>query len=453
MTTTQPLQQSQERLLSLDAFRGLTIACMIMVNYPGTWDHVFGPLLHVEWNGLAPADLIFPSFIFMVGVSIAFAFRKRLDAGQSPAAMRNKVLIRASKLFLLGMFLYMLVPIITNTLNRTWGTFDFLKYFTEDLRYTGVLHRIALVFLACGLLFIYTKPRTQLAVCILFLIGYWLCMSYIPMPGRSAAQNTLIEAAATSDTDTVIDSDVGFDLWKSLDTLLRTPTVDLRPGDNLATWVDSKLLPGRPWWGEWNHERNWEEWKKTEPNMQPWDPEGFLSTFPAISSGLIGIFVGLLLLGQRSQERKAIILFFSGALLMAGGYVWGLVHPINKSLWTSSYVLFSSGFACTVLASCFYYMDILGRKRLLHFAVVFGCNAITIYCLAAVMGMFLYGNHFGFFGAESGGGLNDCVMNWLLTNVPGCTAKCASVTYALLFVCVNFIPAWILYKLKIYIRL
>ena len=193
MTTTQSLQQSPGRLLSLDAFRGLTIACMVMVNFPGTWDHVYGPLLHVEWNGLAPADLIFPSFIFMVGVSIAFAFRKRLDAGQSPATMRNKVIIRAVKIFLVGMLLYALVPTITNTLNQTWGKFDFLKYFTEDLRYTGVLHRIALVFLACGLLFLYTEPRTQLAICILLLVGYWLCMSYIPMPGQSVAQNTQIE--------------------------------------------------------------------------------------------------------------------------------------------------------------------------------------------------------------------------------------------------------------------
>jgi predicted acyltransferase len=446
MTTAQPLRQSQERLLSLDAFRGLTIACMIMVNNPGTWAHVYQPLRHAEWNGLSPTDLIFPSFIFMVGVSIAFAFRKRLDAGQSPSTMRNKVIIRALKIFLVGMFLYMLAPILTNTFKQTWGEFDFLKYFTEDLRYTGVLHRIALVFLVCGLLFIYTKPRTQLTLCILFLVGYWLCMSYIPMPGRSVAQNTQIETAATSGAET------GCNLWKSLDTVLRTPTVELRPGNNLAAWVDSKLLPGRPWVGPWNH-RNWDERKEKEPNMQPWDPEGVLSTLPAISSGLIGIFAGLLLLGQWSQERKAIILFFSGALLMAGGYAWGLIHPINKSLWTSSYVLFSSGFACTVLASCYYYMDILGRKRLLHFAVILGCNAIAIYCLADVLSMFMYGNHFGFFGQGDDLGLNHRVMNWLMGNVPGCTMEFASMAYALLFVCANFVVAWVLYILKIFIRL
>ena len=136
---------------------------------------------------------------------------------------------------------------------------------------------------------------------------------------------------------------------------------------------------------------------------------------------------------------------------MAGGYAWGTIHPINKSLWTSSYVLFSSGFACTVLAAFFYYMDILGRKRLFHVGVVFGCNAIAIYCLADVLSIFMYGNHLGIEGL--GDGLNHMVMDWLMANVPGCTAKFASMCFALLFVFANFIPAWILYKCKIFIRL
>jgi len=471
MTTSPSLQPSQERLLSLDAFRGFTIACMILVNFPGTWGHVYGPLLHVDWNGLTPTDLIFPSFIFMVGVSIAFAYRKRLEAGHSRAKMRNKVIVRSLKIYLVGMLLYMLGPILENTLKQTWGDFNFLTYFTEDLRYTGVLHRIALVFLVCGLFFLYTKPRTQVFFCTLFLVGYWFCMSYIPMPGQDVAQNAPVEEVAAvveanPDPDAEAVPAEGSDIWRKIDTLLRTPTVELRPGDNLATWVDGRiwsyegeegkvyygLLPGRTWWGPWNHERNWEEWKATEPNMQPWDPEGFLSTLPSFSSGFIGIFAGLLLLGPRSKERKAIILFFSGALLMAGGYAWGTIHPINKSLWTSSYVLFSSGFACTVLASFFYYMDILGRRRLLHIGVVFGCNAIAIYCLADILSIFMYGNHFGFFGEDSGG-LNHIVMDWLMLNVPGGTAQFASMAYALLFVFTNFIVAWILYKCKIFIRL
>jgi len=430
----------RERLDALDAYRGLTIAAMITVNNPGTWSDVYAPLLHVEWNGLAPADVIFPSFVFMVGVSVAFSLCKHLAKGTSRGSLATKVITRAVKIYLVGMVLYMLGPIIANTLKQTWGQFDFLKYFTEGLRYTGVLHRIAIVFLVCGLLFLHAKPRTQLAVCILFLVGYWLCMSRIPMPGQDVTENA-VTCPANADSCS---------LWHRLDTLIRTPTVELRPGSNLATWVDGKLLPGRTWWGPWNEERRWDEWKKAEPNMQPWDPEGFLSTVPAICTGFIGVFAGLLLLSQRSQERKVIILFFSGALLMAGGYVWGLVFPINKSLWTSSYVLFSAGLSCTILAACTYYMDVLGRKRLLHVAVVFGCNAIAIYCLSDILSLFLYGNHLGLWGHA---GINYLVMDWLLVNVPGCSAKFASMAYALLFVCVNFIPAYILYKAKIFIRL
>ena len=432
------------RLDSLDAFRGLTIASMIMVNNPGTWNYVYDPLLHADWNGLTPTDLIFPSFIFMVGVSIAFSFCKHHAQGMQRSSRATKVFTRAIKIYLVGMALYMIEPVLRIAMEQSWATFNYWEFFTAELRYTGVLHRIAIVFLACGLLFLYTTPRMQRFICILFLVGYWLCMSYIPMPETKPVS----EVVAVTSTDTVSPDT---DLWQRLDMLLRTPTVELRPGNNLATWVDSKLLPGRTWWGPWNHERDWTQWKKTEPNMQPWDPEGFLSTIPSISSSLIGIFVGLLLLSPRSQERKTIILFFCGTLLMAGGYAWGLIFPINKSLWTSSYVLFSAGFACTVLAACIYYMDVLCRKRLLHFAVVFGCNAIAIYCLSTILGMFLYENPFGFWGNTAG--LNHIVMDWLKISVPGCTAKCASLIYALLFVCANFIPAYILYKAKIYIRL
>ena len=437
---TEQSAANRERLDALDAYRGLTIAAMITVNNPGTWSYVYGPLRHVNWNGLAPTDLIFPSFVFMVGVSIAFSLCKHLAKGTPRGGLAAKVITRAVKIYLVGMILYMIGPIVANTLKQTWGEFDFLKYFTEDLRYTGVLHRIAIVFLVCGLLFLYTKPRTQLAVCILFLVGYWLCMTRIPMPGQGVSEKMATSTVSTDSSG----------LWHRLDTFIRMPTVELRPGNNLATWVDGKLLPGRTWWGPWNEERKWEEWKKTEPNMQPWDPEGFLSTVPAICSGFIGVFAGLLLLSRRSQERKVVILFFSGALLMAGGYVWGLIFPINKSLWTSSYVLFSAGLSCTILAACTYYMDILGRKKALHVAVIFGCNAIAIYCFADVLRLFLYGNDFGLW---SHSGVNHLVMDWLLANVPGCSGEFASMAYALLFVCVNFIPAYILYKAKIFIRL
>lgn len=383
-------QPKQGRLLSLDAFRGFTIACMILVNFPGTWDHVYAPLLHVEWNGLTPTDLIFPSFIFMVGVSIVFAFQKRKDSGVPVGSLATKVVLRALKIYVVGMFLFLLFPLWDLLLG------DGKSIAISDIRFTGVLHRIALVFLVCGLLFLYTKWKTQLIICLLFLFGYWGCMMFIPTPGQ--------------------DGKVMFE-----------------PGNNLATWVDGYLLPGRPWWGPWNHERPWDE------AMTPWDPEGALSTFPSICSGIIGMFAGMLLLSRKSQERKVMILYLAGALMMGLSYFWDQVFPINKSMWTSSYVLFSSGFACTVLASFLYLVDILGYKRWVWIGLVFGCNAIAVYCLADIL--------YPFYAAW----LNEPMMEKLIS--AGTSANFASMVSAITFVAINFIPAWILYKCKIYIRL
>ena len=401
MTTTPALQPAQERLLSLDAFRGFTIACMILVNFPGTWEHVYGPLLHVEWNGLTPTDLIFPSFIFMVGVSIAFAYRKRIDAGHSKAQMRNKIIVRAVSIYLVGMFLNVIEPIVRFFLNFSENMqnpekFALLQHWLlYEIRYTGVLHRIALVFLVCGLLFLYARVRTQVWLCIFFLLGYFCVCTMIPTPGQ----------------DKVV----------------------FEPGNNIVSWVDSKLLPGKVWWNPDNHERPW------NPEMTPWDPEGILSTFPSFSTCLIGVFAGLLLLSKRTQERKIIILFFSGALMLGASYFADIAFPINKSMWTSSYVLFAGGFACTVLAASMYFVDVLGYKRWAYVGIVFGCNAIAIYVLADLLAPFFYT------------GLNRQVMDALIEF--GTSPKFASMAFALLFVSVNFFAAWCLYKLKIFIRL
>ena len=399
----QHAEQKQRRLLSLDAFRGLTIAAMVLVNNPGTWDYVYAPLLHKPWDGLTPTDLVFPFFIFMVGVSIAFAFQKRKDAGEPVSKMRNKVIFRALKIYIVGMILYAIMH---------WPITSF-----SEVRYLGVLHRISLVFFVCGLLFLYTKPKTQILLCVLFLLLYHCCMTMIPMPeGRG---------------------------------------IRLEPGDNISALVDSKILPGHPYWGPWNDHGDWDD---TNPYMKSWDPEGLFSTIPAFSSGLIGILAGLLLLGPKTKERKTIILFFAGFLMLIAGYFWGQSFPVNKSLWSSSYVLVSSGFACMGLAACYYYMDILGRTKLLHFAVVFGCNAIAIYCLADLLTLVFYtdwGTRFpqaGSFAQFLSPGLNTQFIDWM-TTCHGCSQKLASLLYGLFFVFVNFIPAYVLYKFKIYIRL
>ena len=380
-----------ERLSALDAFRGLTIMGMILVNNPGTWSHVYAPLLHADWDGLTPTDLVFPFFLFMVGVSLVFSLGKRLTAGTPKAELCKKVIFRAVKIYVVAMLLYVVLRYIFN---------DPIKSLA-DIRYIGVLQRIALVFLICGLLYIYTNWKTQLAICVAFLIGYAACLQCIPTPGFDGK-------------------------------------IHLEAGRNITAWADSYLVPGKTYRGPWDPggDRPWEE------DMLPWDPEGHFSTFPAVSSGLIGIFAGMLLLSKQTQERKIIWLFFAGLLLSIGGYLWGLSFPINKCLWSSSYVLLTSGFACLALAACLFYVDLLGHKKIAYVPIVFGCNAITMYILSDLLIVFFYGGESGW---------NTQTMNWMIAQ--GASAKLASMVYGLLFVAVNFIPAWLLYRMKIFIRL
>lgn len=390
-TASKPL----ERLLSLDAFRGLTIAAMILVNYPGSWAEVYPPLLHAPWDGLTPTDLIFPFFLFMVGVSVAFSYSKRLAAGVPKSRLVAKVIWRAVKIYALGMALYVTVQAVSK---------NTLMLDPTQFRYVGVLHRIAFVFLACGLLFLFTGWKTQLVLCFALLVGYWACMTSIPIPGSGGQ-------------------------------------VSLEPGRNLAAWVDSYLVPGRTYRGPWNAGGDG-VWEK---EMIPWDPEGAFSTLPAIASGLIGIFAGLLLLSPLSRERKMIHLYVAGFLLFVCGYFWGYSFPINKALWTSSYVLATSGLACAGLATCLFFVDDRGWKRIAYPAIVFGCNAITAYALATLLYLLFY---------RSIGGmpaLNVLAMREMA--LCGLAPKTASLLYALFFVCVNFIPVWILYRFRIFIRL
>ena len=371
-----------ERLVSLDAFRGLTIMAMILVNNPGTWSAVYPPLRHADWHGWTPTDLIFPFFVFMVGVSIVFSLQKRLASGASKLALSGKVVWRAFAIFLIGM----LLPIILHGLPNG----------IDQIRFCGVLSRIAVVFLIGGLIFIYTRPRFQVFLCLLFLVGYWLCMTKIPTPGSDGK-------------------------------------IMLEPGNNLAAWIDAKVMP----FGKFYHRKDLPE------GSIAWDPEGPFSTIPALATCLTGIFAGLLLRNrEKSQERKVIILFFSGFLLLVGSYLGGLCFPINKPLWSSSYVLLTSGFACTILAACVYFIDILGHKRILYPAVVFGSNAIMMFCLSTILaGLIFYGGYLRF----------NIEMMTVITKT-GYSKEFASLWYAVFFLVVNFIPAWLLYHFRIFVR-
>ncbi|MBN2613124.1 MAG: DUF1624 domain-containing protein [Bacteroidales bacterium] len=361
---------TNERLISLDAFRGYTIAAMILVNHPGSWDHVYAPFSHKEWNGVTPTDLIFPFFIFIVGVSIVLAYSKRVASGTSSKKTVIKITSRFLKIFLVGIFLNLLhAPSL------------------QELRIAGVLQRIAVVFLVCSLLFLFTSWRTWLITGIIILIGYWLAMVLVPTPEYGKAM--------------------------------------LEPGINLAARVDRLILPGSMW-------------------MKTWDPEGILSTLPAIATGIAGMLTGMIITGKPEKEHKILWIFTAGFLATITGQAWGWVFPLNKSLWTSSYVLFTGGLACMTLAASMFVVDILQRKRFTKIGIVFGANAITIYVLSELMFLLdmikIQGQspvtHF----------MNLCAG----ISIP---SKLASLLYALLIVVICYIPAWLLYRKRIFIKL
>jgi predicted acyltransferase len=360
-----------KRLISLDAFRGFTIAAMIMVNNPASWSYIYPPLRHAHWNGLTPTDLIFPFFIFIVGVSIALAYTKRLNAGVPKAPMYKKIVIRTIKIFAVGILLWL-----------------FPKFNFDTIRIAGVLPRIALVFMACAFLFLNTKWKTQAIVAGVLLVGYWLVMTLIPTPGHGK--------------------------------------VMLEPGANIAAWIDSKYLPGYMW-------------------QKTWDPEGLLSTLPAIASGITGMLAGHLILSKIKPERKVIYLFSISFFAFVIGFFWNYIFPINKSIWTSSFVMTTSGLAGMLLAVSMFFVDIMGRTRFTKVGIIFGSNAIAVYVLSDLWRLPFYTWQF------AGTSLNKHWLN-LFENLDW-SMELGSFLYALVFIAFNFIPAWILYKKKIFIKL
>ena len=299
-----------QRLVSLDAFRGLTIAAMILVNNPGSWGAVYPPLAHAEWHGWTPTDLIFPFFLFIVGVSMSFSFAKRLEASDRSHLYRQ-VFRRSAIIYGLGLLL------------SAFPDFDI-----GNLRYVGVLPRIALVYLATSLIVLNLSRRAQVWVFAGILLVYWGLMKLVPVPGFGAGV--------------------------------------LTPEGNLAGWIDSVVLPGRLYQGTW-------------------DPEGLLSTLPAIATALSGVFTGYWLRSGRDRLEIVRGMFAAGGVAIALGLVWGLWFPINKNLWTSSYVLFTSGAALVCLAVCYWLIDVRGYRKWAQPAVVFGVNAIAVFVLSGLV--------------------------------------------------------------------
>ncbi len=361
-----------KRLISLDVMRGIALIGMIIVNTPGTWAHVYPPLEHAEWNGLTPTDLVFPFFLFMVGIAITLAFKKRIQTGASKTDLMKKVLIRSVIIFALGIFLWL------------FPGFDF-----SNIRIPGVLQRIALVYLFCSLIFMNTSWKGQAWWGAGLLLGYWIVMTKFPVPG----------------------------IGKPM----------LEPGQNLAAWLDSLLIPGNMWQGTW-------------------DPEGLLSTLPSIATGIGGMLAGFLILSSLPQERKIIWLLVAGVLSLAVGYLWSLDFPVNKNLWSSSFVLVTGGMALLLLGTLYWFIDVLNYKSWTPFFVAFGSNAITAYVLHGVLADIL-----GMIKVSGDTNLRQYTYQGLVNL--GMGPEFASFFWAICYMLLCFIPIWIMYKKHIIVKI
>ena len=293
------------RLRSLDAFRGATIAGMILVNNPGSWDQVYPALLHAPWHGWTPTDLVFPFFLFIVGAAIPLSLGRRVERGADRGTLLLRVLRRSAILVGLGLFM------------AAWPFFDL-----GSLRLPGVLQRIGVVYLAAGAAFLWLGRRGLAALTGACLVGFAALMRFVPAPGGVPG--------------------------------------DLEPGTNLAAFLDRVLLPGTLYQGSW-------------------DPEGVLSTVPAVASALLGVFCGQWIRSERPAFERTTAIFAAGFALLTAGWIWSFWLPINKNLWTSSYVLFTAGAALSFLACFILVMDLRQPPRWTAPLEALGKNAILVF--------------------------------------------------------------------------
>ena len=451
---------TQNRLISLDVFRGMTIAGMVLVNNPGTWSSIYGPLKHAEWHGITPTDYIFPFFLFIVGVAIPIALSKRLEAGIT-RDVYYKIFTRAVLIFTLSLIMSAIpffgfndtqIPYalkILIVLGYTAALFFYLwdktrialivagataaivtgfwlagyvivPYNVATMRIPGVLQRIAVCYLIVSILFLHTNWKQQAIIGGGLLLLYWFLMTAIPVPG--------------CDVTTIDDK-----------------------ACNLAAYLDRLILTENHIWR----------------SAKVFDPEGILSTIPAIVTTISGVITGTWLTkaeppdlaggvggvanltladasGSASRLNKALGMFFFGTVLLAVGWSWSLVFPLNKSLWTSSYVLYTSGLALLTLAFCYYVIDIKGYKRWAKPFIIFGVNALALFIFSGIMARLL--GMIRFAGPEEG--KNISLQEWTFNNIylSILSPINASLAYAICFILFWLFLMWLLYRRRIYIK-
>ena len=301
----------KQRLLSLDVFRGLTLALMVLVNNPGDPRHVYPPIAHAHWHGWTPTDLVFPFFIFIVGAALPFAFANRLARGGSRRALYVQIVRRTVLLFALGLVLN-----------------GFPRYDLSTIRIMGILQRIALCYLACSLLYLHWKPRALAWLAGSLLVFYFVVMKFVPVPGYGAG-------------------------------------IFERDG-NWVQFFDIRLMAGHL-------------------QSKAWEGKGLLSTLPAIANCLFGVLAGEHLRAALPPLEKIARMYTAGVLGMFAGAVWSLWFPINQNLWSSSLVLFMCGMALTILALCYYLVDIRKSTWWTRPFVILGLNSIVLWMGTSLM--------------------------------------------------------------------
>ncbi len=375
-----------QRMLSLDVVRGITIAFMIMVNNnggPGSWHF----MNHAAWNGLTPTDLVFPTFVFVVGISVVFSTDARLAKGVARSRLAWHTLQRAVILFLFG--------IVVNN-------FPFFEL--PHMRFYGVLQRIAVCYLVVSLFYLWDKRAWTKAVALFgALVGYWVLLRWVPVPGAGMPGR-----------------DIPF-----MDQTL-----------NLVSWIDRHVCPYHLY--------------LFAPDHNVRDPEGLLSDLPAIGTALMGVLTGLWLRAAKAVSTKAVGLAAASATSLAIGYVWSLSFPLNKNMWTSSFVLVAAGYSLALLTLAYWAIEVKGwRKGWTWVWLVFGSNAIAAYMFSELMPGIL--SHIAI---PAGPGRRADLFAWLFTHVfahipdPGWAAFAFSVS----FTAFCFIPVWVMYRKKIFLK-
>jgi predicted acyltransferase len=374
------------RWLSVDVLRGITIGFMIMVNNNGGGDQAYWAMKHTDWNGFTPTDLVFPTFLFLVGISTVFSTQARLAKGDTKTSLLLHTTRRAIILFLLGLLV---------------NSFPFFHLHT--LRIYGVLPRIAVCYLIVAVLYLYSPSwKNKAVIAAAALVGYWALMRFVPVPGYGIPTHQI----------PILDHDA-----------------------NLVAWLDRHIFSA-------SH-----LYEKTR------DPEGLLSTLPAVATALIGMLTGIWLRSTRSIVEKARGIAYAGCAGLLLGGLWNFEFPVNKKLWTSSYVLYAAGWSLVLLALCIWLIDIRGARRTdaqtrsrYMPLLVFGTNAIAAYVLSELLP-----------------GALDLIhphphvpfLRWfyleILHVIP--YAPMASMAYCILFVAVCWLPIYVLYRRRIFLKI